>query len=104
MTITIELLLFVLSSGLFFQEQFRHQKIAILLAGCVALVSSYFLIEELVRRIVLQNMQANRTETNQPVSVTPATPHPFNIIPATPNSGREQTHPCVVFNGRTVCE
>lgn len=47
----VEFLIFVASTGVLFNEQFRRNKLAVLLAGLVALASSYFLGETLVERL-----------------------------------------------------
>jgi WD40 repeat protein len=53
--VAIEFRLFVLSSGIFFTK-YRSNTIAVLLGGTVALISSYFLFEGLVDRLLANKL------------------------------------------------
>jgi hypothetical protein len=48
-------LIFVFSSGLLFNGRFRENYWAVGVAGAVALVSSYFLLESLIQRLIVKH-------------------------------------------------
>jgi formylglycine-generating enzyme required for sulfatase activity len=48
---------FVASSGLFFNERFRSNRWLVLCAGIIALLSTYFLTEELIDRSISQRLE-----------------------------------------------
>ena len=70
----LEAILFVLSSGLLFHERFRKNKVLFLLAGVVALGSSYFLLEEMTNRLIQKELQAGYKIQTQ--AVVPEAPKP----------------------------
>lgn len=77
----IEAALFVLSSGLLFSERFRANGLMVGIAALIAIVSSYFLFEEVARRVareVLAERQApppamkSAGASSPPVAAAPA--------------------------------
>ncbi len=62
---------FVASSGLFFNERFRNSRLLVLCAGLIALVSTYFLTEELIDRAISRRLAS---ESEQPAQQQPALP------------------------------
>jgi hypothetical protein len=70
----IPAVIFVLSSGLLFNTRFRENQFLVIIAGAIALVASYFLFEEVTKRIVLSQMEKQQ-ETSKPARPAP-TPAP----------------------------
>src|SRR6202030_1903531 len=72
----IALLIFILSAGIFFSKRWGTNPFAWVAAGLFALVSSYFVIEELVERIergqVEVQLPAVKKEAKAPVDVQPS--------------------------------
>lgn len=56
-------LMFVASSGIFFQERFRKNWLLVACAGAIALLSTYFLTVELTERIVNQRLDQSGTQS-----------------------------------------
>ena len=65
-------LLFVLSSGIFFHERFRHKRSLLVAAGLIALASSYFLFEEILARTIRNEIAKAAPPPNQPLRAAPA--------------------------------
>jgi hypothetical protein len=61
LTEIIGALVFVLSSGLLFHERYRKNQLLIIGAGVIALASSYFLFEEISRRMAIEVIKQEST-------------------------------------------
>lgn len=97
--VLVEAILFVLSSGLAFHERFRKNRPVFFLAVLVALISSYFLMEEMTARLIRREMATERS-----VAPVVTKPPPVTEQPPVTTSTRPATGPrCVIFNGREVC-
>jgi hypothetical protein len=84
----LALLLFILSSGLLFNERFRHNYFAVGTAGVIGLVSSYFLFETISTRLQtkFEQMVVDTVEqTKQPTPPSPIAAPPI-ITPAPPTA------------------
>jgi hypothetical protein len=69
----ISALLFVLSSGLLFNERFRNNKWLMTVAGLLALVASYFLLEQIVDAVVSRRLQKEDPGTDLRQVLLPGT-------------------------------
>lgn len=69
----IPALLFVLSSGLLFQDRFRENRFMVAFASVVALVASYFLFEQITDRM-WPKVEAKQASTSTKVADEPAAP------------------------------
>jgi hypothetical protein len=63
-------LMFVASSGIFFQERFRRNRFLVVCAGTIALVSTYLLTEELVDRAISQRLASFAQGSFEPASAS----------------------------------
>jgi hypothetical protein len=75
MWLLIEASLFVLSSGLLFNERFRANGLLVGIAAVIAIVSSYLLFEEVARRVareVVAEQRSPPTASKSQVTTTPA--------------------------------
>lgn len=100
--VLIEAVIFVLSSGLIFNERFRTNKSLMAIAGLIALASSYLILEEVTKRIVKDQLGSQSPAPAiiaEPSPKKPATPVGPNSVTNVP-----QDRVCVTFNGRLVCE
>jgi hypothetical protein len=52
----ITAILFVLSSGLLFNERYRHNKTLMTISGILALIASYFLLEQMIEVVVSRRL------------------------------------------------
>lgn len=68
----IAAILFVLSSGLFFNERFRSNITLVTLAGLIALVSTYFLTEQIIDRVITARLE-ERFASNANTQIPPTT-------------------------------
>ena len=96
----IPAILFVLSSGLLFNQQFRENIVLVTIAGLIGLVSSYYLIVQITNDVVHRQLQEAQTQGNGALPTGPST----NQTKADPVSDNPPKSVCVVFNGKTVCE
>ena len=75
MRVFIQILLgvvFILSSGLFFIERLRRSMFGLILAGVVAVLSSYFMFEQLAAYLVSpQATDVVRPPTHEPLKTWP---------------------------------
>lgn len=104
--IFVEAILFVLSSGLLFNEQFRENKPLFLLAGLIALTSSYFLFEEMTARLIKRELTTvQRQSPSETMDAAPLAPQQKGAAPP-PRGALTQQSPmtkCITFNGRELC-
>ncbi|SRR5579883_797635 len=97
MSLTIELLLFVVTNGFLFATRFRGNPVAVVLVTIVAIGSTYLFLEEVYNR-----WNAYKTTGDLPVKVGPKIPEPSRGDNA---QKADKARPfCVTFNGRQVCE
>lgn len=93
--VAIEFLLFVSSAGVFFNEGFRKNALAVFGAGIIAIgstVSLFLSVNELLKHIQQPKMTQEAT-----TPLTPGPP-PTKAPPANPGPL------CVTFNNRQICE
>lgn len=103
----IPALLFLLSSGLLFNERYRNNLLLVTLAGAIALISSYFLIEQITERIIANRLESSAAKSPPAVSI----PTPANKELSPPAVKRDSSAPqptpprrCITFNDRQLCE
>lgn len=83
---------FVASSGLFFNERFRTNRWLVLFTGLIALVSTYFLTEELIDRAISRRLEATSERPATPpesaaeVDTTTSAQQPSPEMPPLPTS------------------
>ena len=67
----IPALLFILSSGLLFQDRFRENRWMVAFASVVALVASYFLFEQITDRLAPSKVEAKEAPKGVTVAMAP---------------------------------
>lgn len=67
--------LFVISSGLLFNERYRANKVLVVITAIIAIISTYFLTKQIAIDVVKQSMaEASETPKEKPMSDGSITP------------------------------
>jgi hypothetical protein len=80
-------LLFVATSGLLFNERFRRNRYLVIAAAILALISTYFLFEQVVSRAIKERLESETAEQSAP------SPDTTNSAPPRVKSGSVQPEP-----------
>src|SRR5690242_4372611 len=100
----VEAILFVVSSGLLFNERFRGNYIVVAAAALIAMGSSYMLFEEFTKRLIKAELDASRPSAVSPTPVvipSPVSPAPPSVQKVNVPSGSVKR--CIKFNDRDLC-
>lgn len=74
-------ILFVTSSGIFFSERFRKNKFLVLCAGAIAVISTYFLVQEIADRVVERRLGEKAGPTSSALGHLQQSQQPLPTIP-----------------------
>lgn len=88
----VEILLFIASTGVYFNERFRQNRLAVGLAGIIALLSVYYLGKAILDDLGYLRHSKEQSRTNQQEPTTPA-PLPAPSTHSSPFPPIEKTKP-----------
>ena len=98
----IEFVLFAASTGVFFNEELRKNKLAVIAAGLIALASTVTLVRDQFKSLQAE-AEPQATPSTDRSNQNSAPRPPISTPPSVQNS-TSQKQLCVTFNNRQVCE